>query len=176
MRTQQISGYFDVKVYRKGVAHEDRQTKGETDAITFATTYPAADVPADLAPYGKPYTSQKDGTQRVRVTWKINHICTWWQMQNGKATQTAKPVNAELDGKRYLLTIDYKVLNGDPSKLEPCGLWANAILWEEAQTADPFGDLNAADPAAVPEPAAVPAPAAAPLTANTIEDPNRPPF
>lgn len=159
MRANNLNGFFDVKVYRKGVAHEDRQTKAETETITFATTFAANDTPAELKPYAKPYTSQKDGSQRDRVTFKVNQYCTWWQMQNGNATKTPKPTNAELDGKRYTCTIEYNALQGDPKNLEPCGLWANDILWEAAQSANPFGDMETerAAPEPIPAPASQPA-------------------
>lgn len=184
MRTPKISGYFDVKVYRKGVAHEDRQMKAETDAITFGATFAADACPEELRPYAKAYTSQKDGQQRLRVDFKINDRCTWWQMQDGKAAQVAKPTNAELDGTRYVCMIDCKYIAPDPSdRLKACGLWANAVLFEPAQAANPFGDVTEYMPDAVPAPSA-PAPAQAPrvepplppLAANTTEDPDCLPF
>lgn len=39
------------------------------------------------------------------------------------------------------MCIDYRELNGDPTKQEACGYWVNAILIAEAES-NYFADLN----------------------------------
>ena len=75
------------------------------------------------------------------VKFKIGKGCKWFEKHNGRVKEIARPANAELDGKRYDVCIDYRELNGDPTKQEACGYWANAILIAEAES-NYFADLN----------------------------------
>ena len=49
-RTQVISGYFDCRIYRQGVAKENRQMKPEGDTIGFSVGF--AEYPQDIAKNG----------------------------------------------------------------------------------------------------------------------------
>lgn len=123
MLTEKLIGYFDVRRYAPNVEKAQQVLKADTETITFTTRYDADKVPEDLQKYAK--ITDKG----VYVSFKINARCRWF---NGAAQPVARPTNAELDVHRYEVCIDYRQLNGDPSKQEACGYWANAIQFEEA--------------------------------------------
>jgi hypothetical protein len=104
-----------------------------------------------FAAHGKPYTDG-NGNQRVRVIFKIGGRCRWY---DGQAQPVQKPSNAELDGKRFEVSIQYNELAADPANpKKPRGYWVNAIQFREADT-NPF---TAMDGGAVAAPVAAPIP------------------
>ena len=128
MKTSEIAGYFDVKVYRNGVEPKDRQLKGESEQITFNATFSADRLPKELSKFAKEYVSSRDGSTRFGVKFKIGSKVRWFN-SNGQAI--TKIHNAELDQKKWRALIDFVELNGDPTKHEASGYWVNAIMLEE---------------------------------------------
>ena len=134
-----ITGWFDVKVYNERIPRENWKLKGDDDNISFAATFEAGGPEArQFAAHGKPYTDG-NGNQRVRVTFKIGGRCRWYDEQ---AQPVHKPSNAELDGKRYEVSIQYNELAADPANpKKPRGYWVNAIQFREADT-NPFTAMD----------------------------------
>ena len=130
-----IYGWFDVRVYNDRQPRENWKLRSYTDNIAFTATFDAASPEAaQFAAHGKPYTDNS-GNNRVRVTFKISSRCRWF---DENAQQVDKPANAELDAKRYEVSIQYNELAGDPDNPKsPRGYWANAIQFREAET-NPF--------------------------------------
>lgn len=135
-----ITGWFDVKVYNDRQPRENWKLKTDTDNIAFTATFDAASPEAaQFAAHGKPYTDN-GGNNRVRVTFKIGGKCRWY---DENAQPAGKPANAELDGKRYEVSIQYNELAGDPANPKaPRGYWVNAIQFREAET-NPFSAMGA---------------------------------
>lgn len=133
MKTTAIIGFFDVKQYKAGVEPKDRKMKGNDEQITFATTFPANQIPEGLAKYARIYET-KDHEQRASVKFKIGAKVRWF---NGNAQPVDRPDNASLDRKRFKAVIDYTQLDGNPEEKEACGYWANAIMFEEVSD-NPF--------------------------------------
>lgn len=158
---QNITGWFDVKVYNDRQPRENWKLKADTDNIAFTATFDAASPEAaQFAAHGKPYTDNS-GNNRVRVTFKIGGKCRWY---DENAQPSEKPANAELDGKRYEVSIQYNELAGDPANPKaPRGYWVNAIQFREAET-NPFSAMGASTVgfAAPPQPAAGVVPTAFP--------------
>lgn len=139
--TNQLTGYFDVRVYNERVAKENWKLKGNEDNITFGVSL-AADDPGikDFTEFGKPYTD-RNGNQRVRVNFKIGNRCRWYDEQ---AQPMEKPDNADLDGKKYEAVIQYNTLSADPSNpMEPRGYWVNQIQIREVMQ-NPFSAMGGA--------------------------------
>lgn len=129
-RTQVISGYFDCRIFRQGVAKENRQMKPEGDTIGFNVGF--AEYPQEFAKNGAAgyiREAEVNGLKRWYVTFKVGRICRFFD-KDGKHID--RPANADLDGKRWDCCIQYKVLNGDPTKLQPRGLWADAVQLKPA--------------------------------------------
>lgn len=137
---QKITGWFDVRVYNDRQPRENWKLKADTDNIAFTATFDAASPEAaQFAAHGKPYTDNT-GNNRVRVTFKIGGKCRWYDQD---AQPAEKPANAELDGKRYEVSIQYNELAGDPNNPKaPRGYWVNAIQFREAET-NPFAAMGA---------------------------------
>lgn len=137
---QKIQGWFDVKVYNDRQPRENWKLKADTDNIAFTATFDASSPEAaQFAAHGKPY-KDNGGNNRVRVTFKIGGKCRWY---DENAQPAEKPANAELDGKRYEVSIQYNELAGDPKNPKaPRGYWVNAIQFREAET-NPFAAMGA---------------------------------
>lgn len=137
---QNITGWFDVKVYNDRQPRENWKLKADTDNIAFTATFDAASLQAaQFAAHGKPYTDN-GGNNRVRVTFKIGGRCRWY---DENAQPVERPSNAELDGKRYEVSIEYNELAGDLTNPKaPRGYWVNAIQFREADT-NPFSAMGA---------------------------------
>lgn len=151
-KIEKITGWFDVKIYNDRVSRENWKLKGEDDQIAFTATFEAGTPEArQFAAHGKPYTDG-NGNQRVRVTFKIGGRCRWY---DGQAQPVQKPSNAELDGKRFEVSIQYNELAADPANpKKPRGYWVNAIQFREADT-NPFTAMDgetATTPVAAPIP------------------------
>lgn len=147
---QNIIGWFDVRIYNERVPRENWKLKGDDDQIAFATTF-AADSPEarQFAAHGKTY-ADTGGNQRVRVTFKIGGRCRWYD-ENAQSVQ--RPCNADLDGKKFEVSIQYNELAADPANPKaPRGYWVNAIQFREADT-NPFTAMaGAAAPVMPPQP------------------------
>lgn len=147
---QNITGWFDVRVYNERIPRENWKIKGDDDNIAFTANFDAGSNEAQqFAAHGKPYTDA-NGNNRVRVTFKIGGRCRWYDEQ---AQPCAKPTNAKLDGKKFEVSIQYNELAGDPNNQKsPRGYWVNAIQFREADT-NPFTAMGgAASPVMPPQP------------------------
>ena len=122
-RTSLVSGWFDCRIYRNGVAKEARPMKQDGDTIAFSLSF--AEYPQEFAS-GAEFIKRKDvnGQGRYYVTIKVGRICAFFD-KSGKKID--RPKNEEIDGKRFDAVIQYKVLKGDAAKMEPRGFWADAI-------------------------------------------------
>lgn len=147
---KEITGWFDVRIYNERITRENWKIKGDDDQIAFTAIFDAASPEAlQFAAHGKPYTDNA-GNNRVRVTFKIGGRCRWYDEQ---AQPCAKPTNADLDGKKFEVSIQYNELAGDPKNPKaPRGYWVNAIQFREADT-NPFTAMaGAAAPVIPPQP------------------------
>lgn len=133
MLTQRLIGYFDVKVYNPKKPRDQWETTPEGNKIGFRCTFDGAHLPQELAGRAKQYTDRSNNA-RFAVEFKVGNNCKWF---NARGEQIDKPLNTALDGVKYEAIIDYKELNGDPSKMEACGYWVNAIMVQEVVT-NPF--------------------------------------
>lgn len=145
MRMDDLSGYFDVREYSAKKAPNERAFKADDSMVTFGVAFDPEHLPKELANHAKTVQRKKDGSTYMLVKFKVGKGCKWFEKQGGRVQEIARPANAELDGKRYDVCIDYRELNGDPTKQEACGYWVNAILIAEAES-NYFSDLNDAEP------------------------------
>lgn len=138
---KEITGWFDVKIYNERVPRENWKLKSDDDNIAFTATFDAASPEArQFAAHGKPYIDNA-GNNRVRVTFKIGGRCRWY---DEAAQPCAKPTNANLDGKKFEVSIQYNELVTDPANPKaPRGYWVNAIQFREADT-NPFTAMGGA--------------------------------
>ena len=141
MRMDDLSGYFDVREYNAKKAPNERAFKSADSMVTFGVAFDPERLPKELANRAKTVQRKKDGTTYMLVKFKIGKNCKWFEKQGGRVKEIERPANEELDGKRYDVCIDYRELNGDPTKQEACGYWVNAILIAEAES-NYFADLN----------------------------------
>lgn len=139
--TQNLTGWFDVKVYNDRIPRENWKIKGEDDNIAFTVSLSTTDPQAvQFVNHGKPY-ADANGNQRLRVNFKIGARCRWF---DENAQPVGKPSNAELDGKRFECVIQYNELAGSPTNPKaPCGYWANAIQFREV-VSNPFAAMPGA--------------------------------
>lgn len=124
-RTELLSGYFDCRIFRQGVAKENRQMKNDGDTVTFDVGF--AEYPVQLEQGGGGAfirEAEVNGLKRWYVSFKVGRICRFFDKDGQK---TERLSNADLDGKRWDACIQYKVLHGDPAKMQPRGFWADAI-------------------------------------------------
>lgn len=136
-----LSGYFDVREYSAKKATNERAFKSADSMVTFGVAFDPEHLPKELSNHAKTVQRKKDGSTYMLVKFKIGKGCKWFEKHGGRVHEIARPANEELDGKRYDACIDYRELNGDPTKQEACGYWANAILIAEAES-NYFADLN----------------------------------
>lgn len=147
MRLDNVSGYFDVRVYNKTKQHDQRDVASQDQTISFGVSYRPENLPKEVSKYARAYT-RKDGETAMFVTFKISKGCKFFEKQGGRVMAIDRPQHIELEGKRYECCLDFRELNGDPTRQEPYGYWVNGILIAEAQS-DMFADLNDAAPATV---------------------------
>lgn len=139
------NGFFWVKEYMPNVPANQQPIIGEGKTIKIRLSWPADQVPEELKQYPeelKQYTT-KDGAARVSTRIKAGKFCNWYDSR-GKAV--IKPLNTELDGKRYQLKIDFVYKEKNPTNhLAPSGFWANAIMFKlDARECNftPFDELD----------------------------------
>lgn len=138
MRIDNLKGYFDVREYNAKKTREERNFKGNEATITFDTIFSGSELPEQLAKHAKSY--EKDGQLRYVVKFKISAKTKFFGYVNGGVQAIARPENVDLDGARWECCIDYRELNGDPTKQEACGYWVNGIVIKE-DDGDMFADL-----------------------------------
>lgn len=124
--TEKLTGWFDVREFRENTPREQQRMKADDQNITFTTTFDQC--PPALAEYAKQYTDA-NGNAKWRVPFKISSKCRWF---DGSAQPVARPTNAELDGVRYEVRVQYNTLRpanpNDPKAAR--GYWANCIQFQ----------------------------------------------
>lgn len=151
MLTPKISGIFNCRKYDQTGKrpYEQRELMADTDNVTFSTTFGMNEIPECLqgaTDNMKPIVSRKeredaehDGRQpqadRVAVRFKIGQRTNWFDKN---AKPCARPTNEELDGKRFMVQLDFVKREKDPANpLKASGLWVNSIMYAEI-TNNPF--------------------------------------
>lgn len=131
--TEKILGWFDVREYRENTPREQQRMKGDDQNITFTTTFDQC--PPALADFAKQYTDA-NGNAKWRVSFKISAKCRWF---DGNAQPVDRPTNAELDGVRYEVRVQYNTVRpANPNDQKAArGYWANAIQYQRVND-NPF--------------------------------------
>ena len=124
--TEKLTGWFDVREYRANTPKEQQRMKSDDQNITFSTTFD--DCPPAFAEFAKPYTDG-NGNRRFRVSFKIGARCRWF---DGDALPVDRPTNAELDGVRFEVRVQYNTIRPTNPNDEKAarGYWANAVQFE----------------------------------------------
>ena len=201
MLTPKIGGIFDCRKYDQSgkLAHDQRQLLADTDNVTFSTLIPIDQVPDifkkkitletpvtelmdKFDDFVVPKSSKKEREAAkaenrepvcdvVSVKFKIGANCKWFDKY---AKPCARPTNAELESKRYMVQIDFTKKEKDLAQpLKPSGYWVNSIMINPVE-ANPFSgqafeeDNDPENEPPVNTPAA--APAQAPASAPAKDD------
>ena len=198
MLTPKIGGIFDCRKYDQSgkLAHDQRQLLADTDNVTFSALIPIDQVPDifkkkitletpvtelmdKFDDFVVPKSSKKEREAAkaenrepvcdvVSVKFKIGANCKWFDKY---AKPCARPTNAELESKRYMVQLDFTKKEKDLAQpLKPSGYWVNSIMinpvegnpfrgqaFEEDN--DPENDPPVNTPAATPAQATASAPA-----------------
>lgn len=145
MLTPKIGGIFDCRKYDQSgkLAHDQRQLLADTDNITFSALFPIDQVPdvfmanGTLDDFAKPKASKRERQAAqnenrepvcdvVSVKFKIGANCKWFDKY---AKACARPTNAEIESKRYMVQIDFTKKDKDLAQpLKPSGYWVNSIM------------------------------------------------
>ena len=165
MLTPKIGGIFDCRKYDQSgkLAHDQRQLLADTDCVTFSALIPIDQVPdifkkkltletpvTELMDkfdnFVVPKSSKKEREAAkaenrepvcdvVRVKFKIGANCKWFDKY---ARPCARPTNAELESKRYMVQLDFTRKEKDLAQpLKPSGYWVNSIMINPIE-ANPF--------------------------------------
>ena len=201
MLTPKIGGIFDCRKYDQSgkLAHDQRQLLADTDNVTFSTLIPIDQVPDifkkkitletpvtelmdKFDDFVVPKSSKKEREAAkaenrepvcdvVSVKFKIGANCKWFDKY---AKPCARPTNAELESKRYMVQIDFTKKEKDLAQpLKPSGYWVNSIMINPIEE-NPFAgqafeeDNDPENEPPVNTPAA--APAQAPASAPAKDD------
>lgn len=165
MLTPKIGGIFDCRKYDQSgkLAHDQRQLLADTDCVTFSALIPIDQVPDVfkkkltletpvtelldkfdnfvVPKYSKKEREAAKAENRepvcdvVRVKFKIGANCKWFDKY---ARPCARPTNAELESKRYMVQLDFTKKEKDLAQpLKPSGYWVNSIMINPIE-ANPF--------------------------------------
>lgn len=151
MLTPKISGIFNCRKYDQTgkKQREQRELMADTDNVTLSATFGMNEIPEclqGLDEFMKPIVSRKERedaehenrqvqTDRVAVRFKIGQRTNWFDKT---AKPCARPTNEELDGKRFMVQLDFVKREKDPANpLKASGLWVNNIMYTEI-TNNPF--------------------------------------
>lgn len=148
--TNKLQGWFDVKIYNDRKPREEWKLRGDDENIAFTTTL---EDPGAFAKFAKPY--ERDGKIYYRVTFKIGPKARWY---DENAHEIARPSNAELDGEKFEVRIQYReVIPAPGNDKAPRGYWVNSIQIQKVNVNpfQAFAAVSAADEVAAP--AAAPA-------------------
>ena len=194
MLTPKIGGIFDCRKYDQSgkLAHDQRQLLADTDNVTFSALIPIDQVPDvfkkkitletpitemldKFDDFVVPKSSKKERDAAkaenrepvcdvVIVKFKIGANCKWFDKY---AKPCARPTNAELESKRYMVQLDFTKKEKDLAQpLKPSGYWVNSIMINPIE-ANPFAgqafeeDNDPENEPTVNTPAAAPAQAPA---------------
>ena len=197
MLTPKIGGIFDCRKYDQSgkLAHDQRQLLADTDCVTFSALIqidkvpdvfkkkltletPVTELLDKFDDFVIPKSSKKEREAAkaenrepvcdvVSVKFKIGANCKWFDKY---ARPCARPTNAELESKRYMVQLDFTKKEKDLAQpLKPSGYWVNSIMINPIE-ANPFSgqafeeDNDPENDPPVNTPAAAPsqAPASAP--------------
>ena len=201
MLTPKICGIFDCRKYDQSgkLAHDQRQLLADTDNVTFSALIKIDQVPDifkkkitletpvtelldKFDDFVVPKSSKKEREAAkaenrepvcdvVSVKFKIGANCKWFDKY---AKQCARPTNAELESKRYMVQLDFTKKEKDLAQpLKPSGYWVNSIMINPIE-ANPFAgqafeeDDDPENEPTVNTPAS--APAQAPASAPAKDD------
>ena len=165
MLTPKIGGIFDCRKYDQSgkLAHDQRQLLADTDNVTFSALIPIDQVPDifkkkitletpvtelmdKFDDFVVPKSSKKEREAAkaenrepvcdvVSVKFKIGANCKWFDKY---ARPCARPTNAELESKRYMVQLDFTKKEKDLAQpLKPSGYWVNSIMINPVET-NPF--------------------------------------
>lgn len=165
MLTPKIGGIFDCRKYDQSgkLAHDQRQLLADTDNVTFSALIPIDKVPDvfkkkltletpvtemldKFDDFVIPKSSKKEREAAkaenrepvcdvVSVKFKIGANCKWFDKY---ARPCARPTNAELESKRYMVQLDFTKKEKDLAQpLKPSGYWVNSIMINPIE-ANPF--------------------------------------
>ena len=165
MLTPKIGGIFDCRKYDQSgkLAHDQRQLLADTDNVTFSALIPIDKVPDvfkkkltletpvteildKFDDFVIPKSSKKEREAAkaenrqpvcdvVSVKFKIGANCKWFDKY---AKPCARPTNAELESKRYMVQLDFTRKDKDLAQpLKPSGYWVNSIMINPIE-ANPF--------------------------------------
>ena len=165
MLTPKICGIFDCRKYDQSgkLAHDQRQLLADTDNVTFSALIPIDQVPDmfkkkitlktpvtglldKFDDFVVPKSSKKEREAAkaenrepvcdvVSVKFKIGANCKWFDKY---AKPCARPTNAELESKRYMVQLDFTKKEKDLAQpLKPSGYWVNSIMINPIE-ANPF--------------------------------------
>ena len=165
MLTPKICGIFDCRKYDQSgkLAHDQRQLLADTDNVTFSALIPIDQVPEvfkkkitietpvtelldKFDDFVVPKSSKKEREAAkaenrepvcdvVSVKFKIGANCKWFDKY---AKPCARPTNAELESKRYMVQMDFTKKDKDLAQpLKPSGYWVNSIMINPIE-ANPF--------------------------------------
>ena len=150
MKTTNLKGFFDVRVYADGKTREACKMKADDETIYFVARFTPETCPDELRPLVTEYVSKKDGATYFRIKFKIGSRAAWYA-PTGSVCQ--RPTNADLEGDRWQVSLDFVNIPADPSNpKKTCGLWVNAI---QAMRLDRFEFAPMIDTSAPqPEPSA----------------------
>lgn len=128
--TEKLQGWFDVKVYNDRKPREEWKLKGDDENIAFTTTLEA---PGAFNKFAK--ICEKDGKTYYRITFKIGPKARWY---DGNAHEIERPSNAELDGVKFEVRIQYREVIPEPGNDKaPRGYWVNSIQMQRVDI-NPF--------------------------------------
>ena len=194
MLTPKIGGIFDCRKYDQSgkLAHDQRQLLADTDNVTFSALIkidqvpdifkkkitletPVTELMDKFDDFVVPKSSKKEREAAkaenrepvcdvVSVKFKIGANCKWFDKY---ARPCARPTNAELESKRYMVQLDFTKKEKDLAQpLKPSGYWVNSIMINPIE-ANPFAgqafeeDNDPENEPTINTPAAAPAQATA---------------
>ena len=165
MLTPKIGGIFDCRKYDQSgkLAHDQRQLLADTDNVTFSALIqidhvpdifkkkitletPVTELMDKFDDFVVPKSSKKEREAAkaenrepvcdvVSVKFKIGANCKWFDKY---ARPCARPTNAELESKRYMVQLDFTKKEKDLAQpLKPSGYWVNSIMINPVE-ANPF--------------------------------------
>lgn len=148
MLTTKMSGWFDCRKYKAGQERSQRALLSDLDVVTFNATFAKGDLPECFKTeanreYVHEYASKEapEGTtDRCSVSFKISKSCKWFDKYGQPCT---RPTNTDIDSVlvdgRFDAQIDFATVQPAPDAgpLAAKGFWANAIMYQKAET-NPF--------------------------------------
>jgi len=197
MLTPKICGIFDCRKYDPSgkLAHDQRQLLADTDNVTFSALIkidqvpdvfkkkitletPVTELMDKFDNFVVPKSSKKEREAAkaenrepvcdvVSVKFKIGANCKWFDKY---AKPCARPTNAELESKRYMVQLDFTKKEKDLAQpLKPSGYWVNSIMINPIE-ANPFAGQAFEEDNDPENDPTVNTPAAAPASAPAKDD------